>query len=141
MVPVRLQCQIHRRNGGWMTLWRRKWGWTSTQLRLNHERNNLGRLLPGGDGALDAHHNTARLAFVLRCRGRRLQSEICLRFHRRTLMKATGAYGQHRRDPPPTRLHIVYPTGQLRYYLLLRKFSTVFHSLYLSNLHLFTVDT
>ena len=36
--PVRLRCQIHRRNGGWMTLWRRKWGWTLTQLRLNRER-------------------------------------------------------------------------------------------------------
>jgi hypothetical protein len=34
----------------------------------------------------------------------RLQSEICFRFYRRTLMKATGANGPTHRDRPPPKL-------------------------------------
>jgi len=56
--------------------------------------DNLGRLLPVAEGGQDGGLFPARLAFVSRLASLGPQSEICFRFHRRTLMKATGANGQ-----------------------------------------------
>ena len=59
----------------------RKWGWTSTQLMLNGEPDNLGRLLPVAEGGQDGGIIPARLAFVSRAgvAGDR-KGEICFRF-------------------------------------------------------------
>ena len=88
---------------------------------MREAKYNLGRLLPVAEGGV----RKAESAFGLRGR---------------TLTKATGACGQRTRDRPPPRLHIVYPTGQPRYYLLLREFFTALHSEPLRNSQLFIAN-
>src|SRR6266487_3774249 len=110
---------------------------------MRQAKYNLGRLLSRTAAKMPALSDATRLRiWAGLAGGRKAKSLFGLRL--RTLTKATGAYGQRTRDRPPRRLHIVYQTGQLRYYLLLairrEGSSQFFHSHSLSNSQLFTAN-